>query len=67
MWLTLLGSAIWCFGFAAAGWAAGANWEHFHEAFRYVEYLVAAAVVGAVALPAWRYLKRRRSPADEPV
>ena len=38
-WLTLLGSAIWCFAFAGAGWAAGANWEKFHDAFKYVEYL----------------------------
>jgi membrane protein DedA with SNARE-associated domain len=40
VWLTLLGSAIWCFAFAGAGWARGANWESFHEAFRYVDYLV---------------------------
>ena len=66
VWLTLLGSAIWCFAFAAAGWAAGANWEHFHEAFRYVDYLVAAAVVGVVVWFGWRYVRRRRSPADEP-
>ena len=25
VWLTLLGSAIWCFAFAGAGWAAGAT------------------------------------------
>jgi len=25
VWLTLLGSAIWCFAFAGAGWAAGQN------------------------------------------
>jgi membrane protein DedA with SNARE-associated domain len=67
VWLTLLGSAIWCFAFAAAGWAAGANWESFHEGFRYVEYLVIAGIVGAVVWFGWRYLKRRRRPADEPV
>ena len=43
MWLTLLGSAIWCFGFAGVGWAAGASWERVHNAFHYVEYLVLAA------------------------
>ena len=41
--LTLAGSAIWCFAFAGAGWAAGESWEDFHHAFRYLEYLVAAA------------------------
>ena len=63
--LTLLGSAIWCFAFAGAGWAAGANWESFHEAFRYVDYLVAVGVVGVVAWLGWRVVKRRRRPADE--
>ena len=58
--LTLAGSAIWCFAFAGAGYAVGENWEDFHHAFRYVEYLVAAAI-GAVAI--WvvvRYVRRRR-------
>jgi membrane protein DedA with SNARE-associated domain len=58
--LTLAGSAIWCFAFAGAGYAVGENWEDFHHAFRYVEYLVAAAI-GAVAV--WlvvRYVRRRR-------
>ena len=31
--------------FAAAGYALGANWEEFHHAFRYVEYVVAAGIV----------------------
>ena len=66
-WLTLLGSAIWCFAFAGAGWAAGSNWESFHEAFRYVDYLVAAGVVAGAAWLGWRLVKRRRRPADEPV
>jgi membrane protein DedA with SNARE-associated domain len=58
--LTLLGSAIWCFAFAGAGYAAGEAWEDFHHAFRYVEYVVAAAIVAGAAWLAWRYLKRRR-------
>ena len=39
---------------------AGANWEDFHHAFRYVDYVVAAAIVGGVAWLAWRYVKKRR-------
>ena len=35
--LTLIGSAIWCFVFAGAGWAAGASWESFHHAFRFAD------------------------------
>jgi membrane protein DedA with SNARE-associated domain len=59
--LTLLGSAIWCFAFAGAGYAAGEAWEDFHHAFHYVEYVVAAALVGGAAWLGWRYLKRRRA------
>jgi membrane protein DedA with SNARE-associated domain len=59
--LTLLGSAIWCFAFAAAGYAAGESWEDFHHAFRYVEYVVAAAIVAAAVWLVVRYLRRRRN------
>jgi membrane protein DedA with SNARE-associated domain len=55
--LTLLGSLIWCFAFAAAGWALGHNWESFHNSFRYVDY-AAVAVVVAVA---GAFVLRRRS------
>ena len=67
VWLTLLGSAIWCFAFAGAGWAAGSNWEQFHDAFRYVDYMIAFGVIVVAAALVWRYLRRRRGTADEPV
>ena len=54
--LTLLGSAIWCFLFAGIGWALGANWEHFHDAFKYADYAIAAVLVAAVA---WLLLRAR--------
>ena len=56
--LTFLGSAIWCFAFAAVGWALGANWERFHEAFRYADYAVAALLLAGVA---WLGLRWRSS------
>jgi membrane protein DedA with SNARE-associated domain len=65
VWLTLLGSALWCFAFAGAGWAAGASWERVDEAFKYVEYVVVVVVLAAVAAVLWHRLRRR--PADEPV
>ncbi len=65
VWLTLLGSAIWCFAFAGAGWAAGANWERFHEGFRYAEYGVVAIVLAVVVWLCWRFVRRRRRPVDE--
>jgi membrane protein DedA with SNARE-associated domain len=63
--LTVAGSAIWCFAFAGAGFALGASWEDFHHAFRYVDYLVAAAVVAAVCWFGWRRVKKRRGRAAE--
>jgi membrane protein DedA with SNARE-associated domain len=65
--LTLLGSAIWCFAFAGAGYAAGESWEDFHHAFRYVEYVVAAGIVAAAAWLVVRYLRKRRRarPAED--
>jgi membrane protein DedA with SNARE-associated domain len=63
--LTLLGSAIWCFAFAAAGYAAGESWEEFHHAFRYFDYLIAALIVAAVAFLVIRHLRRRRRVAEE--
>jgi membrane protein DedA with SNARE-associated domain len=62
--LTLAGSTIWCAVFAGAGYLAGANWEDFHHAFRFADYLVALAVVGLVGWLVVRRLRRRR-PAEE--
>jgi membrane protein DedA with SNARE-associated domain len=59
--LTLAGSAIWCFAFAAGGWAAGANWEDIHDAFSYFDYAVVGAVVVAVAWLVFRRLRSRRA------
>jgi membrane protein DedA with SNARE-associated domain len=63
--LTLVGSAIWCFAFAGAGYAAGESWEDFHHAFRYIEYLVVAAIVAFVVALAWRWIRKRRGPLAE--
>jgi membrane protein DedA with SNARE-associated domain len=56
--LTFLGCIPWCFGIAAIGWAVGSSWEQAHHGFRYVDYVVVAAVVvGAVV---W-FVRRRRA------
>jgi membrane protein DedA with SNARE-associated domain len=60
-WLTLAGSAIWCFAFAGAGWAAGESWEDFHESFKLVDYAVAALVVAGIAFLGWKLHRRRRA------
>jgi membrane protein DedA with SNARE-associated domain len=56
--LTLAGSALWCFALAGVGWAAGSSYERFHRDFRWVEYLVVAGVLAAVA---YLIVRRRRS------
>jgi membrane protein DedA with SNARE-associated domain len=54
-WLTIPGSLLWAFAFAAIGYAAGASWEEFHHAFRYAEYVVAAAIAAVVLAAIWRH------------
>jgi membrane protein DedA with SNARE-associated domain len=56
--LTFLGSALWCFGIAAAGWALGSNYERFHHDFAYLEYAVLA---GVIFLVGWLILRWRSS------
>jgi membrane protein DedA with SNARE-associated domain len=55
--LTLAGSAIWCFGFALAGWALGSSYEQVHHAFTGIEVVIVAGAVAAVAV---LLLRRRR-------
>lgn len=64
--LTLAGSAIWCFGFAAAGWALGGSWESFHENFRYADYAAVAAIVLLIAFLAVRHIRSRGGSAPPP-
>jgi membrane protein DedA with SNARE-associated domain len=56
--LTAIGSALWCFAFAGAGWGLGRSWERFHDDFRFVEY---AVVVAAVLVAVWLFLRWRAS------
>ena len=64
--LTLVGSAIWCFGLAGVGWAVGSKWEQFHHDFRYADYVVALAVAAGVAWVVWKMVARRRKRAADP-
>jgi membrane protein DedA with SNARE-associated domain len=59
--LTLAGSAIWCFGFAAAGWALGDGYERLHHATRFGDYVVVLIAVAAVAALLLRAFRRRVS------
>jgi membrane protein DedA with SNARE-associated domain len=64
--LTIPGSAAWCFALAGIGWALGANWEHFHDAFKYVDYAIAAAIVlvAGYLLLRWRSSRLARRATD---
>jgi membrane protein DedA with SNARE-associated domain len=64
--LTLAGSTIWCAVFAGAGYLAGESWEDFHHAFRYLDYVVVVAIVGAAAWLVVHRLRRRRAPQESP-
>ena len=54
--LTGVGSAVWCFAFAGAGWGLGRSWERFHRDFRFFDY---AVVVAVVLLAGWLVLRWR--------
>jgi membrane protein DedA with SNARE-associated domain len=56
--LTLAGSAVWCFAFAAIGWVLGSSYKGFNHAFGFVEILV---VAGVLVLVGYLVLRRRRS------
>ena len=64
--LTLVGSAIWCFGLAGIGWGVGKSWSRFHHEFRWADYAIAALVVAAVAWLLLRRLRRLPRRADTP-
>jgi membrane protein DedA with SNARE-associated domain len=53
--LTLLGSAIWCFAFAGAGWALGGSYHRVDHYTRIVEVLI---VVGLAALAVIAFRRR---------
>jgi len=57
-WLTLLGSAIWCFALAGVGYGLGSQYEEFHHAFRFADYIVAAGIVAVVV---YVLVRRRRA------
>ena len=62
--LTLIGSAIWCFGLAGADWAAGASWDSFHHAFRYADIAIAVAAAVVAVWLGRRWLRGRAGTLD---
>ena len=52
--LTLIGSAIWAFAIAGAGYGLGSSYERFNHDFRYAEYAVLAGVLVLAAYLVYR-------------
>ena len=66
---TLVGSAVWAFAIAGAGYGLGSSYETFNHDFRYAEYAVVAGVLLGAAYLVYRWsraarVKRRANPAD---
>jgi membrane protein DedA with SNARE-associated domain len=59
--LSVVGSAIFCFGLAGAGWALGSAYTHAHHDLRYVEYAVVAGVLLLAAYLVYVARVRRRA------
>lgn len=65
---TLVGSAVWAFSIAGAGYGLGSSYERFHHDFRYAEYAVVAGVLVFAAYLVYRWftaarVRRRADPA----
>ena len=59
---TLAASLLWCFGFAGAGWALGANYDDLHRSLRFFDLAGAAVLVATLVIAAWQW--RRTRPAS---
>ncbi|HJQ73502.1 MAG TPA: DedA family protein [Gaiellaceae bacterium] len=58
--LTLVGSAVWAFAFAGAGYGLGSSYRGFDRAFHYVEYAIVTGIVLALAYLVYRRIAAAR-------
>jgi membrane protein DedA with SNARE-associated domain len=58
--LTLVGSAVWAFAFAGAGYGLGTSYHRFDHAFHYVEYAIVAGIVLGLAYLVYRWISRAK-------
>ena len=65
--LTLIGSAIWAFALAGVGYGVGSSYERLHRDFRFVDYAIAAAIIGLAAylIVRWRRSSRLSDRASD--
>ncbi len=57
---TLVGSAVWAFGIAGAGYGLGRSYERFNHDFKYAEYAVVAGVLLLAAYLLYRWVEAAR-------
>jgi membrane protein DedA with SNARE-associated domain len=58
--LSLVGSAVWAFAFAGAGYGLGASYRGFDHGFHYAEYAVVAGILVALAYLVYRWMAAAR-------
>jgi membrane protein DedA with SNARE-associated domain len=58
---TTIGCIPWTAALAAAGYAVGANWQSIANGFHAPTYIIAAVIVIAVAITAWRHARQRNA------
>lgn len=63
---TVTAAALWCFGFAAAGWALGTRYDTLHQHLHFLDYAGAAILVAIVAAVAWRWRRSHDAPGEAP-
>jgi membrane protein DedA with SNARE-associated domain len=66
--LTFVGSAVWAFAIAGAGYGLGASYERFDRDFKYAEYAVVVAVLllAAFLVYRWTTAARVKRRAEDP-
>ncbi|MCS7007804.1 MAG: DedA family protein [Thermoleophilia bacterium] len=62
--LTLLGTAVYCFAYAALGYAVGSEWERIHDRLGILDYVVLGALVAGAGWLLVRRARRRRRAED---
>jgi membrane protein DedA with SNARE-associated domain len=58
--LTLIGSAVWAFAFAGAGYGLGTSYSGFDRGFHYAEYAIVAGIVLLLAYLVYRRVAAAR-------
>ncbi|PWU25366.1 MAG: hypothetical protein C5B48_01645, partial [Candidatus Rokuibacteriota bacterium] len=56
----VIGSAIFCFGLAAGGWALGASYDRLHKVLEVAAIVLVAVAVAVAIVAIWRSRRSSR-------